>query len=342
MERKLFNDVALGAFIVSALGLLAYMSIAVGGLKVGNAIVVSAKFDNAAGLVKDGAVMIAGVNVGSVDSLQVAHDKALVKLRLKTDAHVRSDVKAAIRMKSLLGEKYIELLPQSESAPMLQSGDTIAETTVPVEVDEVMKQIGPVLKDVDPKEVSAIVHALAKSLDGRGETIGATLDNANETMVTLNRFLTKNEDSLSRMVASLDSASSKAPGLVDRLDRLSASLEPAAKSLETRGPSLIARLDRVSEQLEPATAALAKKGPGLIDKTDRTLAALEPSLTRLPKTLDAASPTLQKLPKTLDTLDRLVTRLESTLDKVEPLVDQTKGQQLFDKDGSIKVKARLF
>lgn len=342
MERKLFNDVALGAFIVSALGLLAYMSIAVGGLKVGNAIVVSAKFDNAAGLVKDGAVMIAGVNVGSVDSLQVAHDKALVKLRLKTDAHVRSDVKAAIRMKSLLGEKYIELLPQSESAPMLQSGDTIAETTVPVEVDEVMKQIGPVLKDVDPKEVSAIVHALAKSLDGRGETIGATLDNANETMVTLNRFLTKNEDSLNRMVASLDSASSKAPGLVDRLDRLTASLEPAAKSLETRGPSLIARLDRVSEQLEPATAALAKKGPGLIDKTDRTLAALEPSLTRLPKTLDAASPTLQKLPKTLDTLDRLVTRLESTLDKVEPLVDQTKGQQLFDKDGSIKVKARLF
>lgn len=342
MERKLLNDVALGAFIVSALGLLAYMSIAVGGLKVGNAIVVSAKFDNAAGLVKDGAVMIAGVNVGSVDSLTVAHDKALVKLRLKTDAEVRQDVKAAIRMKSLLGEKYIELLPQSETAPLLHTGDTIAETTVPVEVDEVMKQIGPVLKDVDPKEVSAIVHSLAKTLDGRGEKIGQTIDNANETLATLNRFVTKNEGALNHMVASLDKAADRAPGLVDRLDRLTASLEPSAKALETHGPTLVARLDRVSEQLEPATSALAKKGPGLIDKTDRTLAALEPSLARLPKTLDAANPSLAKLPKTLDTLDRLVTRLEGTLDKLEPVLEQTKGQQVFDKDGSIKVKARLF
>lgn len=339
MERKLLNDVALGAFIVSALGLLAYMSIAVGGLKVGNAIVVSAKFDNAAGLVKDGAVMIAGVNVGSVDSLTVAHDKALVKLRLKTDAQVRQDVKAAIRMKSLLGEKYIELLPQSETAPLMHTGDTISETTVPVEVDEVMKQIGPVLKDVDPNDVSAIVHSLARSLDGRGEKIGQTIDHAGDTLATLNRFMTKNEGALNHMVASLDRAADRTPELMDRLDRLTASLEPSAKALESHGPTLVARLDRVSAQLEPATAALAKKGPGLLDKTDRTLAALE---TRLPRTLDAANPSLEKLPRTLDTLDRLVSRLETTLDKMEPLLDQTKGQQIFDKDGSIKVKARLF
>lgn len=342
MERKLLNDVALGAFIVSALGLLAYMSIAVGGLKVGHAIVVSAKFDNAAGLVKDGAVMIAGVNVGSVDSLAVAHDKALVKLRLKINADVRQDVKAAIRMKSLLGEKYIELLPQSDTAPMLANGDVISETTVPVEVDELMKQIGPVLKDVDPKDLSAIVHSLARSLDGRGEKIGQTIDNANETLGTLNRLLTKNEGSLNRLVSSLDQTASQAPDLVSRLDRIAAHLEPSAKALETRGPSLVARLDRLSEQLEPATAALAKKGPGLIDKTDRTLTALEPSLARLPRTLDAANPSLAKLPKTLDTLERLVTRLEGTLDKVEPMLDQTKGRQLFDPDGSFKVKARLF
>lgn len=335
MERKLLNDVALGAFIVAALALLAYMSIAVGGLKVGNAIVVSAQFDNAAGLVKDGAVMIAGVNVGSVDSLAVAHDKALVKLRLKTDAQVRQDVKAAIRMKSLLGEKYIELLPQSETAPLMENGGTIAETTVPVEVDTVMKQIGPVLEDVDPKDVSAIVHSLALTLNGRGETIGKTLDNANATLGTLNRFLTKNEGNLDHLVASLDKASGRAPDLMERLDRLTASLEPSAKALETHGPSLVARLDRVSGQLEPATEALAKKGPGLIDKTDRALG-------QMPRTLDLANSSLAKLPRTLDTLDRLVTRLEGTLDKLEPVLDQTRDRQLFDKDGSFKVKAKLF
>ncbi|MBO9542258.1 MCE family protein [bacterium] len=342
MERKLWNDVALGAFILAALGLLAYMSVAVGGLKLGKAIIVTAKFDNAAGLVKDGAVMIAGVNVGSVESLSVAHDKALVKLRLKTDADIRQDVKAAIRMKSLLGEKYIELLPQSESAPLLKDGETIGQTDVPVEVDELMKYVGPVLKDVDPKDLSSIVHSLATTLGGRGESMGKTLDTAGNTLATLDRILTKNEDKLAHMIDSLDRTADAAPSLINRLDRMTSDLEPATKALGKRGPDLLARLDRASVELAPTVTALGKKGPALIDHADQTLVALDPTLTKLPKTLDALEPSLSRLPKTLDTLDKLVNRLDATLGKLDPILDQTKGRELVEKDGSLKVKARLF
>lgn len=342
MERKVLNDVALGAFILSGLGVLAYMSIAVGGLKVGHALHVSAKFDSAAGLVKDGAVMIAGVNVGSVDGLTVAHDKAVVKLRLNTDAHVRQDVKAAIRMKSLLGEKYIELIPQSDSAPLLAEGGTITETTVPVEIDEVMKTIGPALKEVDPKDISKVVHALALSVGDRGDQIGTAIDQTTATLGTLNRLLSKNEGKIDHLIANLDQTTAGAPELVSkldktlenapqmvaRLDRIATNLEPVTKSLADRGPKMVNRLDRFSEQLEPTTDALGKRGPAMLDKTEKTLDALTPSLNRLPKTIDK--------------LNKLVERLDTTLAKIDPVLDQTKGLEVFDTDGSIKVKARLF
>lgn len=342
MERKILNDVALGAFILSGLGVLAYMSIAVGGLKVGHALHVSATFDNAAGLVKDGAVMIAGVNVGSVDGLAVAHDKAIVRLRLNTDAHVRKDVKAAIRMKSLLGEKYVELIPQSDSAPLLAEEGTITQTTVPVEVDEVMKSIGPALKEVDPKDLSKIVHALALSFGDRGDKIGVAIDQTTDTMATINRLLSKNEGKIDHLIANLDKTTEGAPDLVSkldktlenapqmvsRLDRIATNLEPVTKSLVDHGPNMVARLDRISEQMEPSTDALGKRGPAMVDKAEKTLDALTPSLNRLPKTLDR--------------LNQLVERLDASLAKIDPVLDQTKGRDLIDPDGSIRVKARLF
>jgi virulence factor Mce-like protein len=342
MERKLWTDVALGAFILAALGVLAYMAIAVGGLKVGRAIVVSAKFDNAAGLVKDSAVLIAGVNVGSVESLSVAHDKALVKLRLKTDAQIRQDVRAAIRMKSLLGEKYVELLPQSETASLLRDGDTIGQTTVPVEVDEVMKQIGPVLKDVDPRDVASVMHSLALTLRGREDRFGTTMDKAAETLTTLDRMLTANEGKIDHLVSSLDRAADAVPGLAGRLDHMTADLEPTSKAIAAHAPGLIARLDRSSEALDPAVRALAKNGPDLIAKTDRTLDGLQPSLERLPSTLDALTPSLARLPRLLDRLDKVTTKLDGTLASLEPLLEQTRGRDVFDRDGSLKVKAKLF
>ena len=317
MERKILNDVALGAFILAGLGVLAYMSIAVGGLKLGHAIHVSATFDNAAGLVKDGAVMIAGVNVGSVDGLSVSHGKALVRLRLDTDAHVREDVKAAIRMKSLLGEKYVQLIPQSNTAPLLKNGDVITNTTVPVEIDQVMKSLGPVLKDVRPEDVSAVVHALALSLGSRGYELGETIDHASDALTTLDRVLGNNEHNIDQVISRLDKTMDHGPTLAAKLD----------KTMD-RAPELVDRLDRLESDLEPTTAALGKKGPVIVDKSE--------------KALDALTPTLDRLPRTIDRLNRLVDRLDSDLAEIKPILDQTKGRKLFEKDGSFRVKARLF
>lgn len=346
VQRKHTGDVMLGAVILAALGLLAYMSIAVGGLKFGNAIHVTAEFDNATGLVKEGAVMIAGVNVGSVESLSVRHDKAVVKLRLRQDAGIREDVKAAIRAKSLLGEKYVELLPQSETAPLIKSGAVITDTTVPVEMDELMTRLGPVVKDIDPQDVRAIVSAVAQGLNGQGPQLAATITSGASAISRLDSWFARNEGKLDAMVASLDRLSRSAdgmltrneknldealaltPDLLKRLDRMGTQLDPTMVALSQKGPSLVNRLDRMAGQLDPTLSALQAKGPSIVNHADRTLEQLDP--------------TLSKLPKTLDQLDKLVTRLDTSLGHLEAILEQTQGKQMVEKDGALKVKARLF
>ena len=346
VQRKHTGDVMLGAVILAALGLLAYMSIAVGGLKFGNAIHVTAEFDNATGLVKEGAVMIAGVNVGSVESLSVRHDKAVVKLRLRQDAQIREDVKAAIRAKSLLGEKYVELLPQSETAPLIASGAVIQDTTVPVEVDELMTHLGPVIKDIDPKDLQIIVKSVAQGLNGQGPQLASALTSGASAMSRLDGMLARNEGKLDSMLASLDSLSRSAdgmitrneknldatlaiaPDLLKRLDRMGTQLDPTMTALAEKGPSLITRVDRLAGQLDPTMAALQAKGPSLVNQADRTLSQLDPTLTRLPNTLAQ--------------LDKLVGRLDTSLGHIEAILEQTQGKQMVEKDGALKVKARLF
>ena len=346
MQRKHTGDVMLGAVILAALGLLAYMAIAVGGLKFGKGIHVTAEFANATGLVKEGAVMIAGVNVGSVDSLAVRHDKAVVKLRLRADAQIRQDVKAAIRAKSLLGEKYVELLPQSETAPLIADGATITDTAVPVEVDELLTHLGPVIKDIDPADMRAIVSSVAQGLNGQGPQLATALTSGASALSRLDGMLMRNEAKLDSLVTSLDGMSRRAdgllarnekgldatlalaPDLLKRLDHLGDQLDPTMIALGHKGPALINRLDRLATQLDPAMTALEAKGGSIVHRADRTLEQLDPTLTRLPKTLEQ--------------LDRLVGRLDTSMTHIEAILEQTKGKDMVEKDGALKVKARLF
>lgn len=346
VQRKHTGDVMLGAVILAALGLLAYMAIAVGGLKFGKAIHVTAEFDNATGLVKEGAVMIAGVNVGSIESLSVRHDKAVVGLRLREDAQIRQDVKAAIRAKSLLGEKYVELLPQSETAPLITSGTAITQTAVPVEVDELLTHLGPVIKDINPKDMQAIVRSVAEALNGQGPQLAAAITSGSSALGRLDGMLARNEGKLDGLVTNLDSLSRSADGLLTRnekrldatlaltpdvmkrLDGTLSDLQPAADSLGKNLPRLVARLDRLGDQLDPTMTALGAKGPSLVNRADRTLEQLDPTLTRLPKTLEQ--------------LDRLVGRLDSSMTHIEAILEQTKGKEMVERDGALKVKARLF
>lgn len=306
--KKLNNEVMLGAFILGAGGLLAYMSVAVGGFNMAPGVHVTAKFSNASGVVKDASVSIAGVEVGHVESLQVEHDKAVVKLFLNKDAHVRSDVVAAVRAKSLLGEKYIELQPQSTTAAELKDGDVIGVTKATVEVDELLAALGPVIKQVDPKDVATIVRTVAKTMEDEQGSLAAVIQNAAQISQQVNDTLAANRKNI-------DQIATNTAGLTTQGNELLKAKRPEIERTVTQ-------IDRLTGTLHAEAPGLVKQAKHIASNVDHMTSELKGQTPAISRAIANADKTMVKLPGTLDGLNSLQKDVTQTLNKTNPLLDK--------------------
>ena len=155
------QEIGVGVLVSGALALFTWMALSVGALSDGGERVrVSATLTDAAGLDAGASVRIAGVEVGRVQSLSVEFNRARLWMLVDTAAGVRSDVTVLVRARSLLGEKYVELVPHSPDAPPLQEGDELAAPTGQIEMDEMVARVTPLLEAVDPEALARVLRAL--------------------------------------------------------------------------------------------------------------------------------------------------------------------------------------
>jgi phospholipid/cholesterol/gamma-HCH transport system substrate-binding protein len=122
-------ETAVGIFIVVGIACLAWLSIRLGKVEIGGGdkSPVSAEFASVAGLRAGSTVEIAGVQVGSVDSIEVKEYKAVVRMRVQRDIGLPEDTIASVRTRGLIGDKYINLSPGA-SDRMIPAGGKIRET----------------------------------------------------------------------------------------------------------------------------------------------------------------------------------------------------------------------
>ena len=134
-------------------------------------------FAEATQLAEQADVRISGVPVGKVVDFREADGKTLATIELRPRyAPLRSDAKAILRAKTLLGETFIELTAGTKRAPWLADGgrlddDRVAST---VELDEVLRALDEETRD----DLETFVRGFAKNLDGRAGDLNDVLGNA--------------------------------------------------------------------------------------------------------------------------------------------------------------------
>ncbi|MCA1830407.1 MAG: MCE family protein [Actinobacteria bacterium] len=170
MDRRGTNAVigAIALAIILAFGYALSLFLG-GGFKSG--FNVTATFSRAGQLLRDGSdVKLRGVLLGEVKKIDVAPDgTAHIEMRIFPKEEIPSNVGAAIRAKTLFGEKFIELeLPKSFASDNLHTGSEIPEsrTLGPFEVETILEKAVPLLEAVDPEEFGSALHALAEGLTG--------------------------------------------------------------------------------------------------------------------------------------------------------------------------------
>lgn len=145
-------------------------------------------------------VKIRGVIVGEVREVASTGDGATLELAIKPDkvGVIPANVTALIQPKTLFGEKYVALqIPDAPAGESLAAGDEITETEVSIEVEQLLNDLYPFLRTVQPAELNYTLTAFATALEGRGEDIG-------ENLVILDDYLQRTNPKLPQLIEDLE------------------------------------------------------------------------------------------------------------------------------------------
>ena len=140
MDRSRVN-IAVGIFVVLGIAALAYLSIQLGQVSFlgGRGYAVTVDFPSVGGLKAGSAVEIAGVEIGRVESIELADYQARVTLRIHSGVKLQEDVIASIKTKGLIGEKYLRISPGGSDKIIPPSG-RIREVEAPVDFEELLSK----------------------------------------------------------------------------------------------------------------------------------------------------------------------------------------------------------
>ncbi len=126
---------------------------------------VQAIFDEGLNLVpRSSEVRVRGLPVGRVETVELRNGKTVATLRLDSGVELRADATATTRLKSLLGEKYVDLSP----------GKSSRKLTGPINRTKVGTDVNQLARGAPPKKNSRLSRA--ELFDTIEEAAAATPD----------------------------------------------------------------------------------------------------------------------------------------------------------------------
>jgi phospholipid/cholesterol/gamma-HCH transport system substrate-binding protein len=240
---------------------------------------VSIEFDDVLDLVPQSAVKVNDVTVGSVRDISLSKSgyTALVTVQIKNDVVLPENALAQLRQTSLLGEKFVSLVPPENPQGRLRAGMFIGKdrTRRNADIEEVLGALSLVLNGGSLEQLQVINSELTKALKGR------------ETEVR--GFLTQ----LTGFVGGLDDQKGQIVAALDGLDRLTGKLAASRQTLDValrdlpKGAAVLAderaQLTRVLSGLNNLGTVATRVIAATQQNTVADLKALQPILGQLAK-----------------------------------------------------------
>lgn len=134
-----------------------------------------AYFSRTTGLYTGDDVRVLGVHVGTVTSIDPQGTQVRVELDIEDGQKIPAGAKAAIVAPSLVSGRFVQVAPAYVSGPTMADGGLIPQTrtAVPIEFDEVKKQLTELAKALGPKGVGGpkgslrtVIAVAEKNLSG--------------------------------------------------------------------------------------------------------------------------------------------------------------------------------
>ncbi len=264
---------------------------------------VEAVFDSVAGLDAKSAVRVAGVRVGTVESIGLENGRALTVLLLDEPITLTEGASAAVSNLGLLGDKYVLLDPGPVGATPLPDGTRLPGRS-PLSLDDAMARLN---------DVAESLGEVTRSVSGAGgeTSISRLLDNLEATSVMIRELVATNRQQVSSTVANFDRLSAT---LADRLPTLSERLEDILTAVDTVLGENRGNLSESLDNIRSLTAGLQGSVDNLNEISGR-LARGEGSVGKLLSSDEAHD----QLVETLASVETGVESLGEVFDRVRRL-----------------------
>lgn len=262
--KRLLAGAIAAAFVWSVLG-LAGVSVASDPFHPDTTTIV-ADFPRTVGLYPKSRVRVQGIDSGWVTKVEPGLDAVRVSMKVHGVA-LAADAHAELRLKSMIGERYVELSPVwTGQGPRLESGAHLPRSRVhvPAEISEVLDQFTRLAEGVDKKAVGQFVHQLAAAVDGRqadiasmvtnfaatGRTVSARADELDQSLGALQRVMGTLASKDDRLVGLMRSSTAVSDALLAQQGALDASIDGIDKLLDRVATFTTAEKDKLATLLD--------------------------------------------------------------------------------------------
>ena len=263
------NPLPIGVIGIVAILLLMLLSFNANALPfIGGGTTYHADFTDGSGLKSGDDVRIAGVKVGKVTGVALKGAMVRVALQINTSAKIGDKTRADIKIKTLLGQKYVALSPAG--VDKLHGDIPLSRTTSPLDVTQAFIGLGQRVGDIDTKQ-------LATAFDTLAATFKDTPPYVHESLRGLQRLSTSIASRDNQLHQLLADANTVTNTLAQRNAEIAKLINDSNLILQTVYQQRV-----VIHNLLVDTAAVSKQLSGLV-RDNRAI--IGPALANLEKTL---------------------------------------------------------
>lgn len=283
MTRTRSTLVKFGVFATVMVVLTAFLFMAFGEYRSGSTAGYSAVFKDASRLKAGDSVRVAGVRVGTVDSVSLQRDSTvLVKFDADRNIRLTTGTNVAVRYLNLVGDRYLELIDTPGSTRILPEGSQIPEdrTAAALDLDLLLGGLRPVIQGLNPQDVNALTSSLIQVLQGQGDALDSLLSRTSSFSTTLadnNEVVQQLIENLNAVMGTLAKDGGQFDATVDRLEQLISGLsqdrDPIGEAITAldNGTASIASLLTEARPLLKADIEQINRVATLIDDGKATL-----------------------------------------------------------------------
>lgn len=242
---------------------------------------VHALIKDATGLAAHSRVTIAGIPVGTIESIKLQDGMARVDVRVKPDVALFDNATIGKKSASLLGESMIVLTPGTEDKRKLKDGDEVHAVVEAASTDQIMADVARIAD-----RVKLVSEQLATSLgsDQGGANMKRILENVADATEALNQTVRENRTALKNTLGNVDRITGNGePKISKILENIRAITDDVRNLLAASGAekdpksgeirSTVERVNRASASLESALSHIDNVA-GRVDRGEGTIGRL--------------------------------------------------------------------